>query len=157
MRSVLSASLFFVLFLLSSCEVEKSEPLFTIVGGQVVDTGLLKEKVLVINYWAEWCKPCVEEIPALNHFYAVHRDRVFLVGVNYDGLAEQPLMDQAAKMGIEFPLSQRDLADRLGYPGVEVLPTTVFLSLDNRQQVILKGPQTLQSLESALFSVRKMH
>ena len=45
--------------------------------GETLETG---GKILVVNYWAEWCAPCREEIPELNAFYREHRQRVLVLG-----------------------------------------------------------------------------
>ena len=42
-------------------------------------------KVLVLNFWATWCAPCVEEIPSLNEFQKQFaKDGVVVVGVSVD-------------------------------------------------------------------------
>src|SRR5881296_4327611 len=45
----------------------------------------LKGKVVVLNFWATWCPPCVEETPALNRFAAEYADKgVVVLGVSVD-------------------------------------------------------------------------
>jgi len=42
-------------------------------------------KVLVLNFWASWCPPCVEETPSLNEFAKMMRDQgVVVLGINVD-------------------------------------------------------------------------
>ena len=102
---------------------------------------------VAINYWAEWCVPCREEIPELN---ALHRDReatgLAILGVNYDGISGESLATLMAEMGIEFPVLASDPSDRFGYPVPDVLPTTVIIGPGNSVHDILIGPQTLESL-----------
>jgi peroxiredoxin len=46
--------------------IGKPAPLFTISDGkQSVDLARLRGKVVVLNLWASWCAPCVEELPSL--------------------------------------------------------------------------------------------
>jgi cytochrome c biogenesis protein CcmG, thiol:disulfide interchange protein DsbE len=46
--------------------IGKSAPLFVMSDGvQTVDLSRLKGKVVVLNLWATWCAPCVEELPSL--------------------------------------------------------------------------------------------
>jgi thiol-disulfide isomerase/thioredoxin len=46
--------------------VGKAAPTFVMSDGvQTVDMGKLKGKVVVLNLWATWCAPCVEELPSL--------------------------------------------------------------------------------------------
>jgi cytochrome c biogenesis protein CcmG, thiol:disulfide interchange protein DsbE len=44
-----------------------------------------KGKLLVLNFWATWCPPCIEEWPSLNEFAAKYKDKgVVVVGVSVD-------------------------------------------------------------------------
>ena len=102
---------------------------------------------VAINYWAEWCVPCRQEIPELN---ALHRERettgLVILGVNYDGIAGESLATLIAEMDIEFPVLVSDPFDHFGYEVPKVLPTTVIIGPDNNVHEILIGPQTRESL-----------
>ena len=44
------------------------------------------EKLTLIDFWATWCKPCVNAIPELNEIYEAYKDKgVSLIGINCDG------------------------------------------------------------------------
>ena len=102
----------------------------------------------VVNYWAEWCKPCIKEIPELNKLASEHAAiRVF--GVNYDGETGELLQQQIDKLGIEFPLLIQDPAEDIGIRRPVVLPTTLILAPDGKLAATLVGPQTLESLLAA--------
>jgi thiol-disulfide isomerase/thioredoxin len=107
-------------------------------------------KWLLINYWAEWCKPCIEELPALNRFQQQHRDRVLLLTVNYDGAQGASLQQQIAKLGIELPVLIEDPAPRLGVPRPDALPTTLVFDRDGKLHQTLQGAQTLATLSAAI-------
>jgi thiol-disulfide isomerase/thioredoxin len=49
----------------------------------------LRGQWVVINYWAIWCKPCIQEIPELNALNEL--PEVTVLGVNYDGAAAEEL------------------------------------------------------------------
>lgn len=100
---------------------------------------------LVINYWAEWCKPCAEEIPELN---TLDRDysRVTVVGVNYDGATGAALQQQEEKLGVAFSTLASDPAGILGTTRPRVLPTTLIVNPDGKLATTLVGPQTAVSL-----------
>jgi thiol-disulfide isomerase/thioredoxin len=100
---------------------------------------------LVINYWAEWCKPCAEEIPELNALDQRY-SQVTVVGVNYDGASGPALKQQEEKLGVEFGTLESDPAGTLGIPRPRVLPTTLILNPDGKLATTLVGPQTLISL-----------
>jgi len=44
----------------------------------------IKDKVIVLNFWATWCPPCVEEIPSLAVMQSQLQDRVQVVAVSID-------------------------------------------------------------------------
>ena len=100
---------------------------------------------LVINYWAEWCKPCAEEIPELNALDQRY-SQVTVVGVNYDGASGPTLKQQVEKLGVEFGTLEADPAETLGIPRPRVLPTTLILNPEGKLAATLVGPQTLISL-----------
>lgn len=53
--------------------------------GKLVDTNSWREKVLVINFWASWCPPCVEEMPTLDKLQAEFKaQNVLFVGIGID-------------------------------------------------------------------------
>jgi thiol-disulfide isomerase/thioredoxin len=102
-----------------------------------------------VNYWAEWCKPCLEEIPQLQAFAAQHAERARVVMVNFDGATGPELQAQAARFGITLPLVEADPAQRLGAARPQVLPTTLVIAPDGALRATLLGPQTVASLAAA--------
>lgn len=69
--------------------IEKGDtaPKFTVTTdqGPVVDRAGFKGKLLVVNFWASWCAPCIEEWPSLNEFAARYKDKgVTVVGISVD-------------------------------------------------------------------------
>jgi thiol-disulfide isomerase/thioredoxin len=89
---------------------------------------------VIVNYWAEWCKPCIKEIPELNHLARDHPE-IRVLGVNFDGATGEDLDRQVAALGIDFP--------------VLLLPTTLVLNPAGEVAATLVGPQTLDSLLAA--------
>jgi len=103
-----------------------------------------------VNYWAEWCQPCREEIPELNEFQQRHSDSVRVVGVNFDQLEGETLAGQVQRLGIDFPTLDVDPRAALGVPVPVGLPETFVIDGEGKLVSILRGPQTLESLEQAL-------
>lgn len=108
----------------------------------------LKGQWVVINYWAIWCKPCIQEIPELNTLAERYPD-VAVLGVNYDGTSGEELAQQLQQLNITFPTLAEDPSGLLGVPRPVVLPTTLVLGPDGRLRETLIGPQTLASLAAA--------
>ncbi len=101
-----------------------------------------------INYWAEWCHPCLEEIPELNDFDAQY-DNVRVVGVNFDGVTGEDLQALIDKFDIRFPVID-DPVPTLGFQRPTGLPTTFVLDPSGTLHSALEGPQTATSLAAAL-------
>jgi thiol-disulfide isomerase/thioredoxin len=110
--------------------------------------GALQGQWVLVNYWAQWCKPCIEEIPELNVLDRKH-DNVTVLGVNYDGATGEELDRQTRELGVEFNSLERDPAAELGVARPVVLPSTFVIDPGGQLVTTLVGPQTLESLEQA--------
>ena len=105
---------------------------------------------LFVNYWAEWCKPCTEEIPELNAFHREQAGKARVVMVNFDGVSGTALQEQAKALGIETTLFEGDAATRLGFEKPQVLPSTYVIGPDGKLRQTLLGPQTAATLGAAM-------
>ena len=57
-----------------------------LLDGGTFDSAKQHGKVIVVNFWATWCKPCREEMPALDAFYRTHRaEGLELIAINIEG------------------------------------------------------------------------
>ena len=105
---------------------------------------------LVINYWAEWCAPCREEIPELNELHAEQvGNGLVVLGVNYDNLVGDELTAVIERMQIKFPVLVADPQLEYGYDRAQVLPMTVIINAEREVVKILSGPQTKASILTA--------
>lgn len=105
---------------------------------------------LFINYWAQWCKPCIHEVPELNALNALEGFAV--LGVNYDGTTGEELALQEENLSIAFPTLASDPAARFAQDRPQVLPTTLVIDPRGELARVLVGPQTLESLRAATES-----
>jgi cytochrome c biogenesis protein CcmG/thiol:disulfide interchange protein DsbE len=71
-------------------------------------------KVLVLNFWASWCAPCVEEAPSLNEFAKTFKDQgVVVLGVSVDR-NEQFFQNFVKRFHVSYPVA-RDPQQNLSY------------------------------------------
>lgn len=72
--------------------------------GEPLSLESLRGQVVLLNFWATWCKPCEDEMPAMERLYQALRGRDFeLVAVSVDdGRAEVEAFQE--RMGLTFPI-----------------------------------------------------
>lgn len=148
MRIRLLFSSFLFLSFLSGCS-ERGTP------GPIIPSGK-QDKIVFVNYWAEWCKPCRDEIPELNAFQKQHAEEVVLYGVNFDGARGAELARQEEVLGIEFETLGEDPGPGLGWPVPEGLPYTMVTDSANSRLLQLPGEQNLETLRKALADFRQV-
>ena len=119
--------------------------------GRKVPAEQLDGQWLLINYWAEWCKPCRTEIPELNRLaVALEGQGARVLGVNFDALQGEALSKAAEAFTIRFTVLAQDPAARLQLPRNDVLPVTYIIDADGRLRERLVGEQTAAGLQARL-------
>ncbi len=118
--------------------------------GESVQFGDYAGRYLLINYWAEWCHPCLEEIPELNALASGHSEEIAVIGVNFDGVQAEELLRQQKRLAIQFPVVTMDPAAIFHYSPPEVLPTSYLIDQNQKLVATLVGPQTRQSILALL-------
>jgi len=72
-------------------------------AGQVVSVESFDGQVLLVNFWATWCAPCVEEMPMLSRLHQDYAARGFsVVGIALD--EPQRAREFAQELGVGYPL-----------------------------------------------------
>ncbi len=126
------------------------EPSYQLTDGSKLKLSDLQGRVVFINYWAEWCQPCREEIPELNALQQQHGNRAQVLAVNFDGISGDELIKQSEALGIKFPILTTDPRHQFSVQPSGALPETLVISPQGDFQKVLLGPQTVEALESII-------
>jgi peroxiredoxin len=97
--------------------------------------------VVMVNFWATWCPPCLEEMPAMERLYRQHKDAGFtLVAVSVDGDPTR-VGPFVTKHKFTFPVAldaKMDLANRYT---VRALPSSFIVARDGTLTALAVGPR----------------
>lgn len=145
-RWLLAASMF---GLLAACS---PQPDVTTTSDQQVNWQQ-QDGTVVVNYFAEWCAPCLRELPELNEFYhqdVAGNDDLQLIGVSFDPLTNEQIHQLAERHGIEYPLALSEPAPAFPFERPKMLPATYIIKADGSVKGPLMGEQSLDSLREAV-------
>lgn len=98
-------------------------------------------KVVMVNFWASWCAPCLRELPSIDRLQAIMAgDDFTVVAINIDqeGLrVAQPFAQRLNLASLSLYLDPRSIVSRA--MGVQVMPTTVLYDRTGRELGRLEG------------------
>ena len=113
-------------------------------------------KIVLVNFWATWCKPCTTEMPAMQASFDKLRDKGFVVLAINELEDDVKVREHIKQYGHTFPvLMDRDnkVANQFGVFG---LPVSVFIDQQGRVQEYIKGGLlTEQKIDDVIAKIQK--
>jgi thiol-disulfide isomerase/thioredoxin len=117
-----------------------------------IDIAALRGQVVVVDFWATWCAPCVEMIPVLDGLQQAWAPRgVSFVGINSDvGATDDAIRDFLIEHPFSYPVVRDVDGEVGGRYRVEALPSIVVIGRDGRIRGSYIGLTMRSTLEKAL-------
>ena len=99
-------------------------------------------KVVLVNFWATWCKPCEEEMPGMERLYQKYKDKglvVLAISQDADGAGAVPPF--VKKHGLTFPIGLDPKMSVSASYGVWALPSTFIIDRQGNRAHFANGPR----------------
>ena len=117
-------------------------------AGKALDLQSLRGRAVLVNFWATWCPPCLQEIPELAEAWRAHRGQCLeIVGVAEESGSTADVADFARRHAIPYPLlvdADGKAAAAWHVPGY---PRSYLVDREGRVRRVFDGPLERRSLE----------
>ena len=128
----------------------QAEAVLTDMQGVRIPFSSLKGKWVMINFWASWCQPCLDEIKELNAFYKANKDRVALFAVNFDAIPVADQMALISQLGIKYPSLSKNPSQQLRLGAIRGVPATFVFDPQGNFYDSLYGGLTQRALRKVI-------
>ncbi len=110
-----------------------------------------KGKWVLVNFWAPWCAPCLQEMPDLDTLQKQHRD-LLVIGVAVLYRKNQEVLDAVRQTSVSYPvvLGDEDIASDFGE--MKGMPTSFLYSPSGKLVGHHDGPLTQADIEQVMAS-----
>ncbi|MCU7904899.1 MAG: TlpA family protein disulfide reductase [Candidatus Thiodiazotropha sp. (ex Epidulcina cf. delphinae)] len=106
-------------------------------------------KWVLVNYWATWCPPCLEELPELEIFHNTHKDKdAVVLGVAMERIDPSRLKTFVDEQFLSYPILLTKPAASTELGRVPGLPTSFLVDPEGELVARQVGPLTLDDLEA---------
>ena len=119
-------------------------------GGRPVHLADYRGRVVLLNFWATWCAPCLDEIPIFAHWQQQYGPAgLQVLGVSMDDDAK-PVQRFLQKSPLAYPVVMGDTALAKLYGGVLGLPLTYLIDAHGRIAGRYQGEADLKSMQAQI-------
>jgi thiol-disulfide isomerase/thioredoxin len=142
-------------------DLRKEELYTSTLDGKAVKLGKFAgKKGTLVNLWATWCGPCVQEMPELSKLHDKYKSKGFnVIGIDVDE-APATVREFLVKRGVSYPILASTKGKTVAMLGqLEALPTTMVLDEEGDVSNVLVGaidvPEVEKIVEDALAGKKK--
>ena len=134
----------------------KPAPAFELLdlGGAKVHPSDFKDKVLLVNFWATWCSPCIVEIPWFIEFQKKYGPKgLQIIGISLDETGAKDVVPFVKKHNMTYPILLGDdkVAEQFG--GILGLPTTFIVDKNGKFYSMHRGLVSRENVEEELVAL----
>jgi thiol-disulfide isomerase/thioredoxin len=148
---LLSAGLFAAAMVSATADFQLED-----IKGQTHRLSDYRGKWLVVNYWATWCPPCLEEIPELEVFHNNHKDKdAVVLGINMENIGDKALHRFVEDQFISYPVIKTRPASKSVFGRIMGMPTTYLVNPEGEVVARQEGGVTAQDLESFIKNYKQ--
>lgn len=127
--------------------------------GKVHNLSDYRGKWVLVNYWATWCPPCLEELPELEVFHTGAEGKAVVLGVNMEEIDEKSLRTFVEEQFLSYPIlvaTARPSPDQVIEP-IEGLPTSYLVTPEGEVVARQVGQITAEALRNFIEQYEKEH
>lgn len=148
-----SRSAFFLGLLLASLSTHA----FTLVDskGKTHSLAQYKGKWVLVNFWATWCPPCLEEIPDLVALHENKKNNLIVLGVAMDYRDPKSVLDFSDQMMVTYPIILGDQKSAAQIGSIPGLPTTYLYNPQGKVVAYNVGALTREAVERYIHVKKK--
>lgn len=126
----------------------------TDINGNVHTNKSTQGKYLVVNFWATWCPPCLEEMPVFVEFYEKNKDKILILGLDYEQADKDSIIEFTDMFMVTYPIvlfDDKNSAEFKKFGKVFGMPTTYIFNPKGDLVDYHMGAMDMAALESAIL------
>jgi thiol-disulfide isomerase/thioredoxin len=126
----------------------------TTTKSSLIEGSKIKQPIIIINFWASWCRPCISEFSSLNKLIAkIGKDKIFVLGINNDSEdGKKTILKTEKKYSLAFESIREDKYNLTDKFSVTSIPASFVYKNGKLHKIIDKefdfmGKDFVDSLE----------